>query len=92
MGDWNVKAGNNDHLAWPSTIGRFSNESTNEIGERMLEFADKYKLLLANTLFKHTKSRISTCHSPNGVTHNKIDYIITLRRFKYSIIRTSTRT
>ena len=64
MGDCNAKAGNDGHLAWPNTIGRFSNESTNERGERVLEFADKYKLLLANILVNHNKSIISTCHSP----------------------------
>ena len=92
MGDWNAKAGHYGHLEWPNTIGRFSNESTNERGERLLEFADKYKLLLENTLFNHTKSRISTLHSPNGLTHNQIDYILTHERFKSSIIRTSIRT
>ena len=92
MGDWNTNAGNDDQLAWQNTIGRFSNESTNERGERLLKFADKYKLLLANTLFNHTKSRISTWHSPNGLTHNQIDYILTPQYFKSRIIRISTRT
>ena len=56
----------------------------------MLEFADKYKLLLANTLFNHKQSRISTWHSPTGLTHTQIDYIITPWRFKSIIIRTFT--
>ena len=47
-------------------------------GERLLEFADKYKLILANTHFNHKKSRISTWHSPSGLTHNQIDYFIPL--------------
>ena len=83
MGNWN--AGNYGHCTWPDTIGRFSNESINERGEILLEFSDKYKLLLANTLFNHTKSRISTWHSPNRLTYNQIDYILTPQRFKSSI-------
>ena len=58
----------------------------------MLEFADKYILLLANTLFNHKQSRISTWNSPNGLIHNQIDYIITPQRIKSSISRRSTRT
>ena len=73
MGEWNIKAGHYGYLAWPNTIGRFSNESTTERGEILLVFADTYKLLLANTLFNHNKSRICIWHSPNGLTHNKID-------------------
>ena len=34
----------------------------------------------------------SAWHSPNGSTHNQIDYILNPQRFKSSIISTSTRT
>ena len=37
-------------------------------------------------------SRKTTWHSPDGQTHNHIDYILTPQRFKSSIIKTSTRT
>ena len=36
--------------------------------------------------------RKSTWHSPDGKTHNQIDFILTPQRFKYSINKTSTRT
>ena len=53
MGDWNAKSGNNGHLAWSNTTGRLSNKSKKERRESLLKFADKYKLLLANTMFNH---------------------------------------
>ena len=37
-------------------------------------------------------SRKTTWHSPDGQTHNQIDYILTPQIFKSSIIKTSTRT
>ena len=92
MGDWNAKVGVVAHATWPNAIGRFGNDITNERGERLLECSDKHKLLLSNTIYNHTKSRIATWHSPNGQTHNQIDYILTPQRYKSSIIKTSTRT
>ena len=42
-------------------------------------------------IYHHNKSRIATWHSPNGQTHNQIDYILTPQRYKSIIINTSTR-
>ena len=64
----------------------------NERDQRLLEFAERHKLVIANTLHPHKNSRIRTLYSPNGVVHNQIYYILTLQRFKLSIIRSSTRT
>ena len=47
---------------------------------------------MANTLHPHKDSIITTWHSSNGLVHNQIDYILTPKRFKSSIIRSSTRT
>ena len=57
-----------------------------------MEFAEKYKFVLANTLYNHKNSRRITWYAPNGSTHNQIDYILTPRRFKSSIITISIRT
>ena len=57
-----------------------------------MEFAEKIKFVLANTLYNHKNSRRTTWHAPNGRTDNQIDYILTPQRFKSSIITTSTRT
>ena len=83
LGDWNAKAGGADaHSIWPNSIGRFGHGSTNCRGERLLEFSEKHKFVLANTLFNHKNSRRTTWHSPNGKIHKQIDYILTPQRFK----------
>ena len=91
LGDLNVKARIDAHIIWPNSIGRFGHGSTNSRGERLLEFAEKHKFVLANTLYNHKNSRRTTWHAPNGSTDNQIDYILTPQRFKSSIITTSTR-
>uniref|UniRef100_A0A2C9KNX4 Endonuclease/exonuclease/phosphatase domain-containing protein n=1 Tax=Biomphalaria glabrata TaxID=6526 RepID=A0A2C9KNX4_BIOGL len=85
QGDWNAKVGSDSYQTWKGTCGKYSNLSTNERGQRLLEFAKYNNLLLANTLGCHNKSRITTWHSPNGEHHNQIDYIMVQQRFKTSI-------
>ena len=51
LGDWNAKAGTDAHNIWPNSIGRYGHGSTNSSGERLLEFAEKHKFVLANTLY-----------------------------------------
>ena len=48
-------------------------------------------MILANTLGIHKSSRIATWHSPDGKTHNQIDYILMKRRFKSGINVAKTR-
>ena len=65
----------------------------NDRGYILLEFADKYKLVIfiyipiANILHLHKNSIITTWHSPNGLVYNQIYYILTPQRFKLSIIQ-----
>ena len=72
-------------------IGRFGIGDMNDPDQIPLQFADKYKLDIANTLHPHINSRITTWHSPNGLVYNQIYYILNPRRFKSSIIRRSMR-
>ena len=90
QGDWNAKVGKD--ATWNGCVGRFGTGSMNERGQRLLEFAERHKLVIANTVHPHKDSRITTWHSPNGLVHNQIDYIMTPKRLKSSIIRSSTRT
>ena len=97
LGDWNAKAGGSEaYSIWPNSIGRFGHKysfgSINCRGERLLEFSEKHKFVLANTLFNHKNSRRTTWHFPNGKIHNQIDYILIPQRFNLIIINSSTRT
>ena len=76
---------------WSGICGRYSNKVTNERGYRLLEFASYNNLKLVNTFGPHKASRRWTWHSPNGVTHNQIDYIMVKRRFQSSANITRTR-
>lgn len=49
-------------------------------------------MALANTLGEHKTSRCTTWHSPDGKTHNQIDYILVPNIFKSGINRAKTRT
>ena len=90
QGDWNAKVGKD--TTWNGCVVRFGIGNINEREQRLLEFAERHKLVIANTLHPHKNSRITTWHSPNGIVNNQIDYILTPQRFKSSIIRSSTRT
>ena len=78
--------------AWSNSTGRYGLEKTNERGFRLLEFSQKHKLVVANTLHPQNNSKKSTWNSPDGKTHNQIDFILTPQRFKSSINKASTRT
>ena len=67
-------------------------QTQNNRGLRLLEFAYCKDLTIANTLYPHKRSKRTTWHSPDGKTHNKIDYILTPQRFKSSINKPKTRT
>lgn len=92
QGDFNAKIGPDAYDQWAGTTGRFTIGETNDRGLRLLEFASTHRLTIANSLFPHKPSRITTWHSPNGKTHNQIDFILTPKRFKSSINRAKTRT
>ena len=92
QGDWNAKVGTDAYQNWAGTVGRFSTGECNDRGLRLLEFAKSHRLTLANTLHPHKLSRTATWHSPNGKTHNQIDFILVPQRFKSSVNKPNTRT
>ena len=92
QGDWNAKIGADAFANWKGTIGRFGLGETNDRGLKLLEFAKRHRLTAANTLFNHKASRKSTWHSPDGRTHNQIDWIFISRRFMTGVNRAKTRT
>ena len=56
QGDWNTKVGPHAYTQWAVTVGRYGYGNTNERGWRLLEFANNYRMTLANTLYPHKKS------------------------------------
>ena len=91
LGDWNAIEGNTNDVG-RYVVGKFALGKTNPRGLRLLEFASKHSFTIANTLYPQKNSRKSTWHSPNGLVHNQIDYILMPQRFKSSIHKSSTRT
>ena len=68
----------------------FGIDHQHERGQILLEFAEKHQLVISNTLYPHKDSRTTTWHSPDGKTHDQIDYILTPIHFKSSIKQSST--
>ena len=85
QGDWNAKIGEEVCKDWKGTCGHHCNTKSNDRGRRLLEFASYNDLVVANTFGPHKTSRKITWHSPDGKTHNHIDYIMMKKRFKTSV-------
>uniref|UniRef100_A0A914WQC5 Reverse transcriptase domain-containing protein n=1 Tax=Plectus sambesii TaxID=2011161 RepID=A0A914WQC5_9BILA len=75
MGDMNAKIGS-DRRGWDNVIGPHgSSASTNNNGERFLSLCSLHDLGVGNTYFPHKTIHKKTWRSPDGNTHNEIDYI-----------------
>ena len=81
QGDWNVNVGEDARKDWKGMGGPNSNAQTNERRLLLLEFASYNYLCLENTFGPHKPPRRWMWYSPNGKTHNQIDYIIVKKRF-----------
>ncbi|BHF85885.1 hypothetical protein SprV_1002905900 [Sparganum proliferum] len=80
-GDWSGRTGPSD----PTTshlLSRFGLGSRCESGERLLNFADRNRLLVTNTCFQHRKKHLLTWYSNDGHTASQIDYILVSSRFR----------
>ena len=47
--------------------------------------------MIANTLFKHKLTRTATWHSPGGLHHNQIDFVLVSKRCQSGINGAKTR-
>ena len=63
IGDWNAKVGSQET---PGVTGKFGLGGQNEAGQRLVEFCQENKLVIANTLFQQHKRRLYTWTSPDG--------------------------
>ena len=85
QGDWNAKRGRYLYDVWKETIGKFGLGHANDRGQRLLELTKQHKLVIANTLLKHKLTRTATWHSPGGLHHNQIDFILVSKRCQSGI-------
>ena len=82
IGDWNTKLGSQ---GIPGVTGKFGLGVWNEAGQRLTEFCQGNKLVIASTLFQQRKRRLYTWTSPDGQHRNQIDYILCSQRWRSSI-------
>ena len=75
IGDWNAKEGSQETSEVTGKFG-LGNEGRNEVSQRLIEFCQENKLVIADTLFQQHKSRLYTWTSPGGQHRNQIDYIL----------------
>ena len=65
--------------------------STDEAGQRLIEFCQDNPLVTANTIFQQQKRRLYTWTSPGGQQRNQIDYILCSQRWRSYIQSAKTR-
>ncbi|XP_068083183.1 craniofacial development protein 2-like, partial [Anabrus simplex] len=88
IGDWNAKVGNQ---TVDGVTGKFGLGTTNEAGQRLLEFCQDNSLVITNTLFQLPKRRLYTWTSPDGKCRNQIDYILCSQRWRSAVQSSKTR-
>ena len=59
--------------------------STDEAGQRLIEFCQENPLVRENILFHQHKKRFYTWTSPDGQHRNQVDYILCCQRWRTSI-------
>jgi hypothetical protein len=79
IGDFNAKLGKREEESEVS-IGNFSFDRRNELGNTSLNFLQQHNLFAMNSFFTAKIQRKWTWASADGVTKNEIDYIITNRK------------
>ncbi|XP_022829298.1 craniofacial development protein 2-like [Spodoptera litura] len=75
MGDFNAKVG--VHISGESVIGPHGFGSRNHRGQMLVNFLEKEGLFLMNSFFKKQPQRKWTWRSPDTMTKNEIDFIMT---------------
>ena len=88
IGDWTAKE---EIQEISGVTGKFGLGVQNEAGQRLIEFFQEKKLVIANTLFQQHKRRLYTWISPDGQHQNQIDYILCSQRWRSSIQSAETR-
>ena len=88
IADWKAKVGSQEI---PGVIGKFDLGVQNEAGQRLTEFCQENRLVIANTLSQQHERGFYTWTSPDGQHQNQIDYILCSRRWRSSVQSAKTR-
>ena len=80
IGDFNAKIGIKEKEETYQSIGPYGIGVRNDRGERLIEFAEEHKLVIANTLFKKASNRYWTWESPGAIAKNMIDLALSNKR------------
>ena len=83
-GDWNAQLGPGD-INTRHIIGRYGLGERCVNGERLLNFADFNRLVVASTMFQHKRRHLVTWYSNDGHTANQIDHLLTNSRWATSV-------
>ena len=78
MGDSNAKVGDE---RYQNIVGMHGLGQRNERGERLIQFYQENKLIIANTWFQQPVRKLHTWKSPGDISRNQIDYIMFNERF-----------
>ena len=83
IGGWKAKVGSQET---PGVTGKFGFGMQNEAGQRLIEFCQENALVIANTLFQHTRE--DSTHGNHQMLNTKIRlsiYILCSQRWRISI-------
>jgi endonuclease/exonuclease/phosphatase family metal-dependent hydrolase/ribosomal protein S28E/S33 len=85
LGDFNAKVGKEE--TYKGTIGGHSlHDTSNDNGQRVVDFASSRNIVVSSTFFPHRNIHKRTWASPDGVTFNQIDHVLTDKRAASSIL------
>ena len=87
MGDWNAKIGCS--VEQPM-VGGYGLGSRNDRGDLLVDWCRENSIVVTNTWFKNHPRRLYTWRSPGDLTRNQIDYILSSKRFRNSILNCKT--
>ena len=87
MGDLNAKVGDE---RYQNIVGMHGLGRRNERGERLIQFCQENKLIIANTWFQQPVRKLYTWKSPGDISRNQIDYILFNERFRNCIKQAKT--
>jgi len=83
--DFNAKVGR-EYIFKP-TIGQESlHQDSNDNGVRLVNFTTSQNLVVKSTMFPQRNIHKYTWTSPDGKTHNQIDYVLIDRRWHLSVL------